>query len=111
VLEVEEEEEDGFFARDTLSEGQRLQLSRMAKGGAGAELAVLKARLWETISASPDDLARLLRGSKGLVDTLIAEMRLGPAKGEELEQNLQALLNQFSDQFLPKAEDDGTGGE
>jgi len=79
----------------------RRQLLRARDESApGEALALLRARLMQSLDRRPDNARLTMRAADTITRVLAAQHRIDPPTGH-LQKNLAALLDQFREQFLP----------
>ncbi len=81
------------FYASVLDAAERIELDAASEvEGLDGEIALLRMRLRKALGARPDDLALMLRGIDLLVKAVSARYRLSPEAGENLGENMAALV-------------------
>lgn len=96
------------FYASALDAAERVSLEEaLGVEGLDGEIAVLRVKLREALSARPDDLALMLRGIELLVKAVSARYRLSPKAEEDLAGSLANMVRGVGGQLMPEVFGDG----
>jgi hypothetical protein len=84
----------GYEARAEFDDALRVE-------GLAEEIALMRIRLRETMSAEPIDWRLVAIGVNALVRAVATQYRVSPKAREDLSDRVAAVLNSLGDQILP----------
>jgi len=88
------------FYGSALDAAERIELEAASEvEGLDEEIALLRMKLREALGERPDDLPLMLRGIDLLVKAVSARYRLSPEAGENLGENMAAVVQSLSGLF------------